>query len=166
MRGVSITAVGVQTSPGGVITPITGRSLTTITRGITRHGTGPRPRRTTITTPGITRHGTDTRHRRTTTTTRGTTPRDTGTRRRRIITTPGITRHGTDTTAMAARPITPDRTIAAGTTTVDRSATARAEGSSSDRVDALDVPHDPGALGLLRLHHACARWERHVAELA
>src|SRR4029077_12439793 len=37
---------------------------------------------------------------------------------------------------------------------------------SSDSVDALDVPHDPGALGLLGLHHACAGRERHLAELA
>ena len=87
-------------------------------------------------------------------TTPGITRRGTGTRRRRtIITTPGTTRRGTDTTATA-------------TTRVEGTATARAERLSSDRVDALDVPHDPGALGLLGLHHARARRERHLAELA
>src|SRR6478735_8723070 len=100
--------------------------------------------------------------------TRGTIRLGTSTRRRRtVITAPATTRHGTDPTMTAAGPTRADRTITAGTTTrVEGTTTARAEASRSDRFDALDVPHDPGALGLLRLHHPRAGWERHLAELA
>jgi hypothetical protein len=79
-----------------------------------------------------------------------------------------ITVDGAHNAASTGNVVPIDRaSVTAGTTTrVERTTTARAEASRSDRFDALDVPHDPGALGLLRLHHACAGWERHLAELA
>ncbi len=155
MPCASTTAAFDPASPRGAITITTGRTpTTTITRGITRHGMSIRRRRITVTTGGTTRHGMGTRRRRITSTTRGTTRRNTATRiRRTISTTPGTTRHGTGTTAT-------------GTTMMESTTTARAEAASSDRFDALDVPHDPGALGLLRLHDARAGRERHLAELA
>ena len=145
--GGSTTAASIPICPRGAITITTGWTLTTITRGITRRGTGTRSGRINITTRGITRRGTGTRSgrinittrgitRRGTgtrsgrinVTTRGITRRGTGTRRRRInITTPVTTRHATDTAATAARPTTRDRTITAGTATMVRTATARAE---------------------------------------
>src|SRR6478672_883384 len=144
----STSAASIPISPSGDITNTTGRTPAISTRGTIRLGTSTRRRRTVITTRGITRLGTSTRRRRT------------------VITTRGTTRHGTDPTMTAAGPTRADRTITAGTTTrVEGTTTARAEASRSDRFDALDVPHDPGALGLLRLHHPRAGWERHLAEL-
>jgi hypothetical protein len=123
---------------------------------------------TTITQSTIPR---ETGSERITTITKGTTRRDMSTRRHRIISiTPRTTRDGMHTTTMtAAGRMRADHAITAAittTTVVEWTTAARAEASRSDRFDALDVPHDPGALGLLRLHHACAGRERHLAELA
>ena len=53
--GGSTTAASIPICPRGAITITTGWTLTTITRGITRRGTGTRSGRITITTRGITR---------------------------------------------------------------------------------------------------------------
>src|SRR5438105_721764 len=47
-----------------------------------------------------------------------------------------------------------------------RRAPSPAPPTQLDRVDLLDVPHDPGALRALRLHHAGGGRQRHLAELA
>jgi hypothetical protein len=167
MPCVPTTVASTPTSPRGVITITTGWTLITVTQGTTRRETGS-DRITTI-TKGTTRRDMSTRRHPITTITRGTIGHGTSTRRPTISTTPGTTRHGTHTTTTAAGRMRADHAITAATTTttvVERTTTTRAEASRSDRFDALDVPHDPGALGLLRLHHACAGRERHLAELA
>ena len=148
---------------------MTGWTLTTITQSTIPRETG--SGRITSTTRGTTRRDMSTRRHPITSITPGTIGHGTSTRRRHTIsTTPGTTRHGTDTTTTtAAGRMRADRAITATATTttaVERTTTARTEAFRSDRFDALDVPHDPGALGLLRLHHACAGRERHLAELA